>query len=145
MDFCRTSGMQINETKTKFMVINGSEEERQQMTQADLEIKNCDTYTYLGMAFSQDGKLGTSMKTQCKAKMPHVVTFESFIKKNQDMPYEVCWCAHRERVSPALPSLKPTLMLVCSQRKSVACLAFHKTNSDVGVLTEKECRLLCLP
>jgi hypothetical protein len=63
MDFCRTSGMQINEAKTKFMVINGTEEERQQMTQDDLEIKNCDTYTNLGMAFRQDGKLGTSMKT----------------------------------------------------------------------------------
>ena len=88
-DFCHSSGMIINSSKTKFMVINGNEEDRQPLKEGALIVNNCDAYTYLGLIFTQDGKMTTAVKAQCNAKMPHVVKFEAFIKKNSDMPFEV--------------------------------------------------------
>ena len=44
-NFCGTSGMVINIAKTKFMVINGNQEDRQPIVDDDLCVKNCDSYT----------------------------------------------------------------------------------------------------
>ena len=35
--------MRINESKTKFVIINGTDEERQPLIHEDLKMKNCDT------------------------------------------------------------------------------------------------------
>ena len=40
MDYCKTSGMKINADKTKFMVINGTVEDKQPFVVAGKTIKN---------------------------------------------------------------------------------------------------------
>ena len=44
--FCAESGMVINESKTKFMVVNGKEEDLRQLEVDSVKIKNCDKYCY---------------------------------------------------------------------------------------------------
>ncbi|ELU10817.1 hypothetical protein CAPTEDRAFT_200258 [Capitella teleta] len=70
--------MIINESKTQFMVINGEEDDRNPIIHDDLNITNCDMYTYLGARFTQDGRLTSSVKAQVAAKMCHVVKFEAY-------------------------------------------------------------------
>ncbi|ELT91101.1 hypothetical protein CAPTEDRAFT_212014 [Capitella teleta] len=84
-DFCKSSGMVINNGKTKFVVIKGTDEDHQPLINRSQEINNCNTYTYLGSIFCQDSKMNTSIKAQCHSKLAHAVKFESFIKKNNDM------------------------------------------------------------
>jgi len=56
-DFCTTSGMTLNDDKTKFMVINGSTEDKEPLKVGPISITHCDQYTYLGSVFTQDGKM----------------------------------------------------------------------------------------
>jgi hypothetical protein len=88
-EFCRTSGMIINESKTQFMVINGEEDDRNPIIHDDLNITNCDMYTYLGARFTQDGRLTSSVKAQVAAKMCHVVKFEAFVRRNPNASFAV--------------------------------------------------------
>ena len=86
-EFCSASGMIINSSKTKFMVINGGDHDRTPLVQDDLTIQNCLQYTYLGSIFTQDGKLTSSLRAQCESKLPHVMKFEAFVRKNTDLPF----------------------------------------------------------
>lgn len=79
--------MVINEGKTKFMVINGTNEDHQALKTDALTIENCTKYTYLGAVITQDANISTSVKAQCEAKRAHVIKFEAFVRKNSDMPY----------------------------------------------------------
>jgi hypothetical protein len=87
LDFCVTSGMVINEGKTKFMVINGSSEDLKPFHVDGRTIENCTSYTYLGSHFTQDGKLKSSIKSHCNAKASQVLKFYSYITKNCDNPF----------------------------------------------------------
>ena len=87
--FCTTSGMIINEGKTKFMVINGDANDRRALEIDDMKIENCQSYTYLGCIFSQDGSLRSAVKKQCESKLCHVAKFEAFVNKNPDAPFIV--------------------------------------------------------
>ena len=88
-EFCRKSGMVINSGKTQFMVIQGTAEDRTPLKNYDLTIENTDSYMYLGSTFTQDGRLLSSVKKQCNVKMPNVIKFEAFVKKNNDAPFTV--------------------------------------------------------
>ena len=90
-NFCGTSGMVINIAKTKFMVINGNQEDRQPIVDDDLCVKNCDSYTYLGAVFMQDGSPSTSGKEHMAAKRSYIMKFVSFLGKNCDFPFWVKW------------------------------------------------------
>ena len=81
MDYCKTSGMKINADKTKFMVINGTVEDKQPFVVAGQTIKNGEVYTYLGSIFSQDGKISSAIKAHCKAKSNQIYKFQSFLTK----------------------------------------------------------------
>ena len=89
LDFCDESRMVLNETKTKFMAINGTPEDRQPLSTRDITVQNCDRYTYLGSTFTQDGKIHAAVKAHCKDKASHILKFQSFIKKNCDFPFWV--------------------------------------------------------
>ena len=89
MDFCDTSGMVINCKKTKFMVINGENDDLIPFKTGSITITNCTTYTYLGSTYTQDGKIITAVKSHCKEKMAHVLKFDAFVKKNSDFPFKV--------------------------------------------------------
>ena len=88
-NFCESSGMVINMGKTKFMVVNGTEQDREKISVADLTVENCDSYTYLGAIFTQDGSVDSTVKAHLKAKQRHIMKFVSFVSKNVDFPFWV--------------------------------------------------------
>ena len=83
--------MVINIANTKFMVINGNQEDRQPIVDDDLCVQNCDSYTYLGAVFTQDGSPSTSVKEHMAAKRSHTMKFVSFLGGNCDFPFWVKW------------------------------------------------------
>ena len=68
-------------SKTKFMVINGSEEDRLPLVINDLQVNNCERYVYLGAILTQDGSVDSSVKQHLHSKQPHVMKFISFLSK----------------------------------------------------------------
>lgn len=86
-DFCTESGMIINETKTKFMVLNGDAQDRRNIVSNNLIIKICEFYVYLGAVFSASGKLFHSLEKHAEDKYCHVLKFVSFVKKNSLFPF----------------------------------------------------------
>ena len=86
-DFCNRSGMEINQSKTNFMVINGSDADRSAITVPNLTVENCPSYTYLGVVFTQDGKVDSSVKQHILSKQKHVAKFAAFVAKNIDFPF----------------------------------------------------------
>ena len=89
LDFCNQSGMLMNAAKTKFMVINGNDNDQRVLKLDDIVIGNCTSYTYLGCQFTQDGNLNTAVKKQCENKLCHVAKHEAFVTKNADAPFSI--------------------------------------------------------
>lgn len=81
--------MEINQSKTKFFVINGSETDSEPLVVDDLKVEHCDLYVYLGSPFSSDGSISSAVRAHARAKMPHVLKFVSFVNKNNDIPFFV--------------------------------------------------------
>jgi hypothetical protein len=79
--------MIINQAKTKFMIINGTAEDRQPLKTQDLTIEKCTKYTYLGAVITQDASIVSSVRAQCKAKKAHVIKFEAYVRKNANMRF----------------------------------------------------------
>ena len=87
--FCRNYGMKVNETKTKFMVICGSDADRLPMIVDGLVVNHCHRYTYLGSPFTADGSASAAVKAHAQDKMAHFNKFVSFLQKNNDVPFIV--------------------------------------------------------
>ncbi len=87
--FCDDYGMEVNEGKTKFFVINGTIEDKETVRIGDLKVEPCSQYMYLGSPFTADGSVSSSVKAHATAKMAHVTKFISFLKKNNDIPFHV--------------------------------------------------------
>lgn len=51
----------MNESKTKFMVLNGDSSDREPFPQGDIIIKLCKSYVYLGAIFTADGSTASSL------------------------------------------------------------------------------------
>ncbi len=88
-EYCIEYGMRINESKTKFFVINGDRGDQSNMVVEGLKIEHCNTYIYLGSPFTSDGNVSSAVKVHAKNKMPHVLKFISFLNKNNDAPFTV--------------------------------------------------------
>ena len=54
-EYCDEYGMLVNESKTKFMAILGSDDDRQPIQLPSFTVRHCDSYTYLGAVFTADG------------------------------------------------------------------------------------------
>ena len=89
MDFCRQSGMVINQKKTNLMVVNGNQEDREPMIFPELTVMNCEAYTYLGAIFTQDGRASSSVESHIISKKSNVMKFVAFMSKNCDFPFIV--------------------------------------------------------
>ena len=89
LQFCSKYGMIINEKKTKLMVINGSENDKESVIINDLTIKHCDLYIYLGSPFTSDGTFTSAVKAHIQEKMAHFHKFIAFVEKNSDIPFVV--------------------------------------------------------
>ncbi len=100
--YCSDYGMIVNQTKTKYMVINGSDADMQPLEVQGLVVEHCNMYVYLGSPFTSDGATSSAVKTQANLKMPHVLKFVSFIKKNNDVPYIVKKCLFEVAVMSTL-------------------------------------------
>ena len=87
--FCETYGMKVNVSKTKFFVINGEVEDREQLSVGDLVVEHCDSYVYLGSPFMCDGSVSSAVKEHAKTKICQVLKFVSFITKNNCVPFIV--------------------------------------------------------
>ena len=87
--FCTTHGMKINNSKTKFFVINGTQDDKQQMVVDDIVVEACERYVYLGSPFTADGSSSTAVKVQAESKICHVLKFIAFVNKNSDIPFYV--------------------------------------------------------
>ena len=87
--FCQIYEMKINQSKTKFFVINGTAEESRPLQVNELTIDSCVKYVYLGSPFTSDGSTSTSIKEHANMKMCHVLKFVSFLKKNNDVTYTI--------------------------------------------------------
>ncbi len=85
--FCRSHGMVLNSNKTKFMVVNGNNEDKEAIVYNDERIDYCDDYMYLGSPFTDDGSPSTAVKLHATKKMCHVLKFISFVNRNNDIPF----------------------------------------------------------
>ena len=61
--------MKVNISKTKFMVVNGSAEDNQDLIVQGMCVKACKYYVYLGSPFSADGSTSSSIKINADIKM----------------------------------------------------------------------------
>ena len=69
-----------------YIPFNGTGEDRALIRVSDLTVENCTTYMYLGVIFTQDGKVESSVKL---SKQKHVTKFAAFVAKNSDFPFWV--------------------------------------------------------
>ena len=88
-EYCNEYGMKVNQSKTKFFVINGSETDLEALIVNELVVEHCEMYIYLGSPFTSDGSVSSAVKVHANIKMSHVLKFVSFISKNNDVPFVV--------------------------------------------------------
>ena len=86
-DYCDEYGMVLNEDKTKFMAILGSDNDRQPIQLGSFVVRHCDRYTYLGAIFTADGKARTSLDLHVKDKTKHLNKLMIFLSTNYDAPF----------------------------------------------------------
>ena len=80
--------MKVNVSKTKFIVIIGNVEDKQDLVVQGMHVKECKYYIYLGSPFASDGLTSSSIKINANIKMCQALKFVSFCQKN-DIPFYV--------------------------------------------------------
>ena len=87
--YCNTHKTRINNTKTKFFVLNGNDEDRRLFVLEHFTVARCDSYVYLGSIFTSDGNPSSAIKAHAAAKMCQAVKFIEFVRQNNDAPFSV--------------------------------------------------------
>jgi hypothetical protein len=87
LDYCDSYGMSINQSKTKFMVINGTDDDKNTIHCRSMDILYTDTYIYLGSPITDDGKSSTSITRQATSSAKHLNKLIAFLDKNKDIPF----------------------------------------------------------
>ena len=85
--YCEEYGTIVNFDKTKFMVINGSAEDKLPIPFRGDYVLHCWRYLYLGAVFTSDGNLSSSLVEHVKDKRKHLHKFIMFLRSNPDMPF----------------------------------------------------------
>lgn len=88
-EYCTTSGMRLNESKTRLMVINGTPMDKVPFVMSNLVVKHCSSYVYLGVIFSADGKCSTSLSEHVANKTKELNKLLIFFTTNYDAPFRV--------------------------------------------------------
>lgn len=86
-EFCKESGMLINEKKTKFFVINGDENDRQSLNSGGVQVQYCNQYLYLGAWFTDAAHTNTVTALHHTASEAIVNKFAIFCASNTLMPF----------------------------------------------------------
>ena len=87
LEYCRDYGMEINEKKTKFMVINHTREDKAPLLIRNKKIEYCDKYMYLGSWFTDDGEIKSILKLHEPSLTNALNKFSIFCSVNTEMPY----------------------------------------------------------
>lgn len=85
--FCADYDMEVNDSKTKFMVINSCEDDKAPLTWKGQVVDYSSNYWYLGSVVTDDGNPSTVAKLHAAEKSKHLLKFFSFLRKNPDMPF----------------------------------------------------------
>ena len=88
-EYCDEYGMQINEKKTEFMVINGTKVDRENIVLEGMTVKHCTSYVYLGIIVTENGSAITSLKAHVEEKKKHLNRLIIFLSRNYDAPFFV--------------------------------------------------------
>ena len=88
-DYCDEYGMLVNEIKTEFMVVNGSQRDRETIVVNGLSVKHCTSYVYLGVIVTENGSPTTSLKAHVAEKKKHLNRLHIFLSRNYDAPFFV--------------------------------------------------------
>ena len=88
-EYCDEYGMQINEKKTEFMVINGTKVDRENIVLEGMTVKHCTSYVYLGIIVTENGSATTSLKAHVDEKKKHLNRLIIFLSRNYDAPFFV--------------------------------------------------------
>ena len=86
-EYCTSHGMSVNNSKTKFMVINGDPEDREPIHLLDWIIEHCSKYVYLGAVFTADGSTASSLKAHLVSMKKHLNKLCIFMNTNKDIPF----------------------------------------------------------
>ena len=100
LEYCVSHGMVMNESKTKFMVMNGDASDREPFPLGDIIIKLCKSYVYLGAIFTADGSTASSLAAHAKEKRSQLNKLLIFFRNNPDMPF----CVKRKVLEAAFNS-----------------------------------------
>ena len=87
LKFCEEYGMEINEKKTKFFVINSDSADKRPLSIKDKSIGYSEKYMYLGSWFTDDGKPESALKLHEPTQLSSATKFAIFCFKNTVMPY----------------------------------------------------------
>lgn len=86
-NYCNDSGMKINLSKTKCLIINAHNDElNTSFTIGNDAIEYAQSYLYLGSYFTADGSIVSSLKLQAQAKEKEINKFIIFNNTNKDYP-----------------------------------------------------------
>ena len=88
-EYCGEYGMQVNESKTEFMVVNGITSDRKDIVIGDLTVKHCTRYVYLGAIITENGSATSSLKAHVAEKKKHLNRLLIFLSRNYDAPFFV--------------------------------------------------------
>ena len=88
-EYCTEYGMQVNESKTEFMVINGTPKDRETIVLSTLTVKHCTSYVYLGVIVTENGSASASLKAHIAEKKKHLNRLNIFLSRNHDAPFFV--------------------------------------------------------
>ena len=89
MEFCRQYGMEMNCGKTKFMVINGTKEDKLDINVDGETIAHCYKYNYLGATIHEDASFAKFMEDHVADKHKNLLKMFSFLNKNADLPFKI--------------------------------------------------------
>ena len=88
-EYCDEYGMQINEKKTEFMVVNGCARDKENIVVEGMTVKHCTSYVYLGAIISESGSAATMLKAHVADKKKHLNRLLIFLSRNHDAPFFV--------------------------------------------------------
>ena len=86
-EFCSNFGMKMNFTKTKFMVINGTEKDKETIVIDGKEIVHCKKYVYLGAIILENPSFAGFIEEHRVEKNKNILKLCSFLNKNPDLPF----------------------------------------------------------
>ena len=87
--FCKEYGMVINRKKTKFMVINNSNNDKEPIISEGVAVKYTSWYLYLGAYITDDASYRNSINLHVNDKKKHCLKYVSFVEKNPYLPFTI--------------------------------------------------------